>query len=65
MRRIVRWLAPVLLAGTVWTGFASAQDSTTTPDTVPERNTVLPMAIGAGCTILVLLIICMPSRKAT
>jgi hypothetical protein len=47
------WLVPLL-----------AQAQTNAPLTGQERPSALPYAVAAGMTIVLLLIVCMPSRKA-
>jgi hypothetical protein len=65
MSRWTSWLAAALLALTV--GLAPAHGQTTAtnaPVTGTEKPSALPYAVAAGMAIVLLLIVCMPSRKA-
>ena len=69
---MLRRLAPLVVALACWTGHLSAQTlppaPQSTPDAIgeekPERNVVLPAAVAVGLSLLVLLVVCVPSRKA-
>jgi len=65
-RRIVRWLAPLLIAGVCFLPSAHAQFARRAP--APEENTsrggALPWAVAFLSLILILVIVCKPSRKA-
>lgn len=47
-----------------WTSWLIAQTATNAPLTGTERPSALPYAVAAGMAIVLLLIVCMPSRKA-
>jgi hypothetical protein len=65
IRRLVRWLAPLLLvaACTLPVAAQSAEEDPTGLGIGRERNPVLQTAVAIGSTLLVLVIVCMPSRK--
>ncbi len=66
--RLLRWLAPLLLAGTFCLASAPvgaqppASDSSASEK--GDRVPVLQYAVAVLCTIAVLVIVCKPSRKA-
>jgi hypothetical protein len=63
MRLLLHWSAALLLAGTWAVAFAFAQGTPPT-ETAPERPPqTIPYAFALVATILVLLIVCIPSRK--
>ena len=60
MRRwFLRWLAPLLLAGTCWLPVAHAQE----PSESTDRNPALQYGVAVLATMLVMVILCTPSRK--
>jgi hypothetical protein len=63
-RQLLRWLAPLLVAGTCWLPSAYAQQRYY-PPAEPEsgHNPAFPYAIAFGSTLLLLVIVCTPSRK--
>jgi len=65
-RLLFRWLAPVVLAGACFLPAARAQPAADTPEAEKSERSppVFQYAVAALFTILVLLIVCMPSRKA-
>jgi hypothetical protein len=66
MIRLFRWIAPVLLLLGGWISPASAQNNPPpgAPAAKPEQTaSALPYAMGVLYTILILWIVCMPSRK--
>jgi hypothetical protein len=71
-RLLLRLLALPVLALALWTPAAQAQPTTSAPQTKPppsdeekgERSFAFPYALLLIYTLLVLTIVCMPSRKA-
>jgi hypothetical protein len=70
-RALFGWLAPLLLAGLLWLPAARAQPPGSPGQPAPaaageaERSPpALQYAVAFLCSIVVLLIVCMPSRKA-
>jgi len=66
-RRIVRWLAPLLIAGTYFLPSAEAQIARRAPtadDDSSQRASALPWAVAFLSLLLILVIVCKPSRKA-
>jgi hypothetical protein len=65
IRRLTRWLAPILVAG-LFAAVAHAQrgDSTLPGDEAPPRGAVLPYALALLFTLGMLVVLCMPSRKS-
>jgi hypothetical protein len=76
-RRFLRWLAPLLIAGScllpaaAWgqdtgieRGVRTKPDAAATDSDKPERTGGPAYVVGVLLAILVLLPICMPSRKA-
>jgi hypothetical protein len=60
MTRLLRWLAPLLsLLAVPAAAFADAAD----PKVIEGGGNPLPYVVGILYTILVLALICMPSRK--
>lgn len=69
MHRIVKWVAPLLLSFAVW--LPAAQGQTTVPragaNAEAEREDRVPAfqyTLALLFTMLVLVIVCMPTRKA-
>ncbi len=66
-RRLCRWLAPVLLVGAFVLPAAPAFAQQTTAGDAEGKSERVPAVqylLAAGCTIVVLVIVCKPSRKA-
>lgn len=64
---MLRRLAPLIVALACWTGTASAQPAPMPEQPgveKPERSLALPSLFAVGLSILILLVVCMPSRKA-
>jgi hypothetical protein len=65
LRRLLRCFAPFLLALSLCTPGVQAQTSTAPESEKSEHSTpALPYAFALLYTLLVLTIVCMPSRKA-
>ena len=63
-RTLLRWLAPLLVGACAWVSPAAAQPATPQPESAPSGDTsALPYAVAALCTLLVLVIVCTPTRK--
>jgi hypothetical protein len=64
---VLRRFAPLVVAFACWTGSLSAQPAPM-PDQPgvekPERSLALPSLFAVGLSVLILLVVCMPSRKA-
>jgi len=66
MRRLLRWTAPALLVFAGWLSSASAQGPAppgAPPPKADQASSPLPVAIAILYTIVILWIVCMPSRK--
>jgi hypothetical protein len=64
-RRVVRWLAPLLIAGVCF--LPSAHGQAPRPTASPEtsgRTAALPWAVALLSLIVIMVIVCKPSRKA-
>jgi len=68
MKRLLRWIAPVLLLLGGWLASASAQNAAPVgapPPKADQSTSPLPYVVAVVYTILVLWVVCMPSRKGT
>jgi hypothetical protein len=63
MSRWTSWLGAVLIALSCGLAPLRAQTAPTTTGAPAEKPSALPYAVAAGMAIVVLLIVCMPSRK--
>jgi hypothetical protein len=63
MRLLVRWFASLLLAGAWAVPFALAQGTSPSDTTAERPPQTIPYAFALVSTILVLLIVCIPTRK--
>jgi hypothetical protein len=61
-RWIFRWLAPLVVAG-FWSLSRAHAQAASTPDGESGRTPALQYAVAFICTIIVMLIVCTPSRK--
>lgn len=62
-RHLLRWLAPVIVAGTCCLPGAYAQRYATPAEPENAPTPALPYTVAFASTLLVLVIICAPSRK--
>jgi hypothetical protein len=65
VRCFLRWLAPLLMAAVCWLTPAAvlAQPPDSNQPTEREYTPVLPYFVAAVATLILLIILCMPSRK--
>jgi Na+/H+ antiporter NhaC len=63
MRPVLRWMAALVLAGLWYASTALAQNTTTGDGTGDHPPTSIPYAVALILTIIVMLIVCLPSRK--
>ncbi len=61
-RSLCRWLAPVVLLGLGWLPAAYAQTTSATESEL-GRTPALSYAVAFASTLIVLVIVCAPSRK--
>jgi hypothetical protein len=64
LRRVLRFLAPFLIALALWTPAVQAQAPPAETEKEERSTSALPYAVLVLFTILVLAIVCTPSRKA-
>jgi hypothetical protein len=64
LRRLLRFIAPLLLVLAFGTPAVQAQTSATEPEKAERSTSALPYAVALLYSILILMIVCMPSRKA-
>ena len=63
-QRILRWLVPVLVAGFLALPAAHAQSTASAEEAGPSKTAALPYGIALVSTVIVLVIVCSPSRKS-
>ncbi|HWG43527.1 MAG TPA: hypothetical protein VN688_12135 [Gemmataceae bacterium] len=63
LRRLLRLIAPLLLLA-LCTPVVQAQATPAEPEKSERSTSALPYAVAILYTMLVLMIVCMPSRKA-
>jgi hypothetical protein len=66
MTRLFRWLAPLLIVLGGWLAPATAQNPVPpNPPAAKAEPSALPYVVAVLYTIIILWIVCMPTRKGT
>lgn len=63
LRNFLRWLLPLIIAVALWLNAAHAQSTASSSEAEPAHNPAFPYTIAFLTTILIMVIICSPSRK--